>query len=149
VATFDEYAKAVIFVENLIENDFPAGAIAIVGKNLRTVERVRIKISQWRIALSGAITGSWVGLLFAMFSPVADSASGASVGGLSVSTAAAPVLIGAGIGTLFNVVRFSLARNKRSFSSQSMVVASEYQVQVPNDLVSQANEASAKGSTAS
>ena len=137
VATFNEYADALAYVEKLVENEFPVGSIAIVGKNLRTVERIRTKINQWRIALSGAISGSWIGLVWGIV--VSDPTVG-----FSGQTLAQPILVGAGLGMLFNVVRFSLAKNKRSFASQSMVIASEYQVQVPEELVSQANEASSK-----
>jgi hypothetical protein len=45
---------------------------------------------------------------------------------------------------LFNVLRFSLSRNKRGFVSQSTFVASKYQVQVPSNMVSQATEAASK-----
>jgi hypothetical protein len=48
------------------------------------------------------------------------------------------VVIGAGLGILFNVIRYSMSRNKRGFVSQSSVVASKYQVQVPAALAEQA-----------
>ena len=147
IGTFDEYAAAVAFVEKLVANDFPAQLIAIVGKNLRSVERVRNRINQGRVALSGAITGSWIGFLFALIAPTGDSTS-TTIGTITASTFLQPVLIGAGIGTIFNVVRFSLAKNKRSFASQSMIIASEYQVQVPSDLVPKAQEAAAKAEIA-
>ena len=141
VGTFDDYVAAVAFVEKLIEQDFPAQFIAIVGKYLRTVERVRTRIDQGRVALSGAITGSWMGLLFGLFTSGGATGASSGLGTISLNSIAPAVLIGAGLGTLFNVVRFSLARNKRSFASQSMVVASEYQVQVPSNLVNDANVA--------
>ncbi len=148
VGTFDDYNTAVVFVEKLIANEFPAQFIAIVGKNLRTVERVRTRIDQGRVALSGAITGSWMGLLFGLFTSSSGAGASAGMGTLSLNSIAPSVLIGAGLGTLFNVVRFSLARNKRSFASQSMVVASEYQVQVPSNLVNDANVAAARAEKA-
>ena len=144
VGTFDEYATAVAYVEKLVANDFPVQLIAIVGKNLRTVERVRNRINQGRVALSGAITGSWIGFLFALFMPTGAGKDSATLATITASSFLQPVLIGAGIGMLFNVLRFSLARNKRSFASQSTVIASEYQVQVPHDLVAQAQTAAAK-----
>ena len=144
VGTFDEYATAVAYVEKLVANDFPVQLIAIVGKNLRTVERVRNRINQGRVALSGAITGSWIGFLFALFMPTGTGAESTALATITASSFLQPVLIGAGIGMLFNVLRFTLARNKRSFASQSTVIASEYQVQVPNDLVAQAQAAAAK-----
>ncbi len=45
---------------------------------------------------------------------------------------------------LFNVLRYSFSRSKRGFVSQSSIVASKYQVQVPANLLSQANEAASK-----
>jgi hypothetical protein len=50
-------------------------------------------------------------------------------------------LVGAGLGMLFQVIRFSLSKTKRGFASTSQFVASKYEVQVPSDLVSQANSA--------
>jgi len=144
VGTFDDYNSAVAFVEKLIANEFPAQFIAIVGNNLRTVERVRTRIDQGRVALSGAITGSWMGLLFGVLTTGGSTGSATGLGALNLNSIAPSVLIGAGLGTLFNVVRFSLAQNKRSFASQSMVIASEYQVQVPSDLVADANAAATK-----
>jgi hypothetical protein len=48
------------------------------------------------------------------------------------------VVIGAGLGMLFNVVRYALSRNKKTFVSQSAVVAAKYQIQVPASLADQA-----------
>jgi hypothetical protein len=149
VGTFDEYAAAVAYVEKLVANDFPVQLIAIVGKNLRSVERGRNRINQGRVALSGAITGSWIGFLFALLMPTGNGTDSAAVASITASTFLQPVLIGAGIGMLFNVLRFTLTKNKRSFVSQSMIIASEYQVQVPSDLVSKAQEAAAKAEVAS
>jgi hypothetical protein len=137
VGKFTEYSEAVAFVETLINHGFPAGAIAIVGKDLRSVERVRGKLSYGRVALSGAVTGSWLGLIAGMlFGGSADASSG-----LVVSSAFSSVLIGAGIGMLFNLLRFSLARTKRAFISQSAVIAGKYEVQVPGNLAEQAEKA--------
>ncbi len=138
VADFTDYQAAVAFVENLIAHNFPAGAVAIVGSDLRTVERVRAKLSYAKVALGGATTGAWLGLIIGLiFGPgVADTSNADQLTG--VESAFSAVLIGAGIGMLFNVIRFALARTKRGFISASSVVASKYQVQVPGDLAEQA-----------
>jgi predicted permease len=81
--------------------------------------------------------------------PTGNGTDSAAVASITASTFLQPVLIGAGIGMLFNVLRFTLTKNKRSFVSQSMIIASEYQVQVPSDLVSKAQEAAAKAEVAS
>ncbi|MEN9343132.1 MAG: hypothetical protein RIR24_719 [Actinomycetota bacterium] len=142
LADFSQYSEAVAYVEKLVRNDFPAGFIAIVGSDLRSVERVRGRMSYARVAFSGAVLGSWIGLIYAfLFGPAIDPANiAADVSG----TLGSAIVIGAGIGMLFNVLRFSLARNKREFVSQSSIVAAKYQVQVPGNMLAQANEAAAK-----
>lgn len=141
IADFSQYADAVSYVEKLVRNNFPAGLIAIVGSDLRSVERVRGKMSYARVAFSGAVTGAWIGLIYAfLFGPTIDTADIASAGNGSLGSA---IVIGAGVGMLFNILRFSLSRNKREFVSQSTFVASKYQVQVPANMLSQANEAAA------
>ena len=57
----------------------------------------------------------------------------------------AAVLIGAGIGMLFQVIRFSATKNKRGFSSGSLVVAAKYEVIVPSDLANEALSAYNRG----
>ena len=137
IGKFTEYADAVSFVDTLINHGFPAGAIAIVGKDLRSVERVRGKMTYGRIALGGAVTGSWLGLLVGLFFGGSTDATGTPAMGSTFSA----VLIGAGIGMLVNILRFSVARNKRAFVSQSSVVAGKYEVQVPGNLSDQAEKA--------
>lgn len=142
LADFPQYAEAVAYVEKLVRNDFPAGFIAIVGSDLRSVERLRGKMSYARVAFSGAVTGAWIGLIYAfLFGPAIDTANIASDANGSLGSA---IVIGAGVGMLFNVLRFSFSRSKRGFVSQSSIVAAKYQVQVPANMLSQANEAAAK-----
>ena len=139
IADFTAYEEAVAYVEKLVVNNFPAGFIAIVGTDLRTVERVRGKLSYARVALNGAITGSWMGLIFSFL----FNAPASPTGGIA-SPMAADIFIGAGLGMLFNIVRFSMMRSKRQFVSQSSVVALKYQVQGPSSLVGQALAAANK-----
>jgi hypothetical protein len=140
VATFNNYAAAVDCVDQLIRHEFPAPMVAIVGSDLRTVERVRGRLSYGRVAIQGLITGSWLGLLVSLFMPVDTSAATSSFSG---STGAA-IVIGAGIGMLINILRFSFTRSRHEFTSGSAVVAANYNVVVPHSLVGQANSAIAE-----
>ena len=137
IANFKQYTDALAYVDNLIKHNFPAGSVAIVGSDLRTVERIRGKVTYARLAIGGAVTGSWVGLAFGL---VFGGGSAATQAELVNATAGVgqSVVIGAGLGMLFNVIRYSMSRNKRGFVSQSSVVASKYQVQVPAALADQA-----------
>ena len=140
IAEFLDYALAVDFVENLVKNDFPAAQIAIVGSDLRTVERLRGKLSYGRIALGGATTGAWMGLIIGLLFGAPNGTDPVDPNQLTgIESTFSAVVIGAGLGMLFNVIRFSLAKRKRGFISTSSVVASKYAVQVPSDLANQAN----------
>jgi hypothetical protein len=138
-AEFGQYPQAVAYVEKLLAKDFPASMIAIVGKDLRQVERIRGKLSYGRIALSGALTGSWlgfiIGFLFGASIPGVDATTG------STGSIVSAVVIGAGVGMLWSILRYSMNRNKRTFMSQQQVVASIYQVQVPMTMVNEARAA--------
>lgn len=141
VADFISYPQAVDYVEQLIKGEFPANAIAIIGTNLTTVERVRSKLSYSRIAFNGAILGAWIGLvIYFIFGANGDMKTGQ----YSLTSA---LIVGAGVGMLWQVVRFSLMRNKRAFESSSQVVASKYEVLVPSELVGEAQSAYLKGGT--
>lgn len=134
VAKFPDYAAAVDCVDQLIRHEFPAPMVAIVGSDLRSVERVKGKLSYGSVAFRGIITGSWLGLLVSLFIPVnSTQAVGATTG--------AAIVIGAGIGMLLNVLRFSLARNRHEFSSSTQVVAANYDVVVPHPMSQQAKNA--------
>ncbi len=134
IAKFDNYDAAVEYVEKLLAGNFPVRQVAIVGRGVRTVERTRGRINYARIALTGAMNGAILGLVWHSF-----TSAEASVEGFAPT-----VVTFAGMGALANVVRFSLSRNKRSFVSQQQLVADSYEIQIPRDLVSAANEAMAK-----
>jgi hypothetical protein len=137
VANFKQYTDAIAYVDNLIKHNFPAGSVAIVGSDLRTVERIRGKINYSRLALGGAITGTWVGLAFGLIFGAEVNPVDPNEFTFSESMFSS-VVIGAGLGMLINVVRYALSRNKKTFVSQSAVVAAKYQVQVPASLADQA-----------
>ncbi|MTA83968.1 MAG: hypothetical protein F2552_03630, partial [Actinobacteria bacterium] len=66
VGQFKNYLEAVKVVEQLVENGFPARLVSIIGSDLKTVETLKGKIGYGRVALSGAVTGCWIGLFFGL-----------------------------------------------------------------------------------
>lgn len=143
VADFPSYPEAVAYVERILRGNFPATAIAIVGTNLSTVERVKARINYGKVAINGAMTGSWLGLLiFLIFGSSTDSKAAAPTPLFSLGSA---ILVGAGFGMLWQVIRFSATKNKRSFASGSLVVAKKYEVVVPSELTTEVTEAFIKG----
>lgn len=144
VADFNNYPDAVAYVERIILGDFPVTSIAIVGSNLSTVERVRAKISYGRVAINGAMTGSWLGLIIFILFGTAPTTTPNQVA-VPLFSLGSAILVGAGFGMLFQVIRFSLSKTKRGFASASQVVAKTYEVVVPSELLNEASAAYEKG----
>ncbi|WP_353827264.1 general stress protein [Agromyces sp. SYSU T0242] len=122
VASYETYLEAQSAVDRLAKADFPVKELAIVGHDLTSVERITGTRSWGRTAGGGALSGAWfgtfLGLLFFIFSP-----SGTSLGVL-----AAAVLIGAGFGMIFSVVTYSVNRRRRDFTSVMQVLATRYAI---------------------
>lgn len=136
VGQFKNYREAVKTVEQLVEKGFPAPLISIIGSDLKTVETLKGKLGYGRVALSGAVTGSWVGLFFGLLFGATSTTEQVIITNLSSG-----IVIGAGVGMLLNVIRFSLAKNKRTFISAQAVVAKKYDVIVPIGQLTEAKKA--------
>lgn len=133
IAKFDTYESAVEHVEKLLSGNFPVRQIAIVGRGVRTVERLRARVGYPRMALTGALNGALLGVVIIAFSP-ADT----------FNNYASTIITFAGIGAIVNILRFSLSRSKRTFSGQNSLLADTYEIQVPKDLKAEAENALAK-----
>jgi hypothetical protein len=63
VARFDDYGSAQRAVDRLSDDGFPVELLDIVGSDLQMVERVTGRLTKWRAAAAGAVSGMWAGLL--------------------------------------------------------------------------------------
>lgn len=136
IGQFKNYRDAVNQVELLVENGFPARSISIIGSDLKTVETLKGKLGNGRVALSGAVTGSWIGLFFGLLIGVTSTTEEVVLSNIS-----AGIVIGAGVGMLLNVIRFSVTKNKRTFISAQAVIAKSYEVIVPLEQLADAKKA--------
>lgn len=134
LGTYDSYEQAQSVVDRLARAEFPVKQIAIMGSDLRTVERVTGKMTYNKAAFAGAASGAWfglfLGLLLFIFSPSGD--------GLIYVGAA--VLIGAGFGMLFGLVSYGLNRRKRDFTSIHQVIAAKYEILIDPSLTARAQD---------
>lgn len=132
LGTYDSYPDAQRVVAKLAEADFPVAKIAIVGNDLKTVERVTGKMTYGRAAIAGALSGLWLGIFFGivltLFSPTA--------GGLIIAAA----IIGAAFGMLYGIVSFAITKRQRDFTSVHQVLATNYQIVVDPQLTGQAQQ---------
>jgi hypothetical protein len=130
---FRTHTEATEFVNRLVAGDFKANKVTILGHDLVMVEKVRSRLGYGRVAAAGAITGFWLGLIFALL-----IGAGFDVG-VDGGTNYVPqeflavVVIAAGVGMLVNILRFLASKNKRGFLSSQMPVASRYEVIVPEE----------------
>ena len=130
---FPNYQDATQLVERLIAGDFAPNKISIIGHDPVLVERVRSRLGYGRVALSGALTGFWIGLIFALLLGTGIEVS--PEGGVNYLPQQffSVLVVGAGLGMLFQVIRFSVTKNKRGFLSSQMPIATRYEVIVPDE----------------
>ena len=73
VASFATYPEAQRAVDALSDQGFPVQHLAIIGTDLRQVERITGRMSWGRAAMSGAMNGLWIGMFFGIIMSVAGS----------------------------------------------------------------------------
>lgn len=121
----DSYPEAQSIVNRLTHAGYPVANIAIVGRDLVTIERVLGRMTYAKVALRGALNGAWFGLFIGFL-------MGFSMTGAETIYVPATMAIGGGLGMLFNLVLYSVRRKRHDFSSVQQVVASAYDIIVPN-----------------
>lgn len=130
LGTYDSYVEAQAVVDRLSKAEFPVKQLAIVGNDLKTVERVTGKLTYARAAGAGAASGAWFGLFFGLVLFLFTNNPGA------FAFVGAAVLIGAGFGMIFGIVSYMASRRRRDFTSIHQVLASNYQIIIePTQLV--------------
>ena len=121
VASFATYPEAQRAVDALSDQGFPVQHLAIIGTDLRQVERITGRMSWGRAAMSGALNGLWIGVFFGIIMSVAGS-SGPRLNFWAC------VLLGVLWGIIFQLFSYALTRGRRDFTSISQVVASRYSI---------------------
>lgn len=120
VATYDDYARAQAAVDHLSDEKFPIERLAIVGSDLRQVERVTGRLTWGKAALTGAASGAWlglfVGLILALF---------ATVDGI-LGVILMSVLWGALFFAIFGLVGYWMSGGRRDFTSSSAIIPSSF-----------------------
>ena len=121
VASFATYPEAQRAVDALSDQGFPVQHLAIIGTDLRQVERITGRMSWGRAAMSGAMNGLWIGMFFGIIMSMAGS-SGPRLNFWAC------VLLGVLWGIVFQLFSYALTRGRRDFTSISQVVASRYSI---------------------
>jgi hypothetical protein len=137
LGTYDTYAEAQGIIDRLARAEFDVKSLAIVGNDLKTVERVTGRLNYGRAAMRGAASGGWFGLFlgFALFIFTPDA---------TLPFLVAAVLFGAGFGMLAGIVSYAFTRRHHDFTSTHQLMATNYQVLINPALTASAQQALAK-----
>ncbi len=118
--TYEEAQKVVDHLASA--QGFDLRSITIVGNDLRSVEKVRGRLSYPRVALTGAVQGAlfgaFMGLLLMLFSPE----------GMVLVNFGMAVLMGMAVWMIIGVISFSARRGARGFISASQLTATTFDV---------------------
>jgi hypothetical protein len=136
VASYSSYRDAERAVDFLSDRRFPVQRVAIVGRDLQTVEQVTGRMGYGWAALNGAAQGALLGLLFGWLfglfnwvDPVVTSLTLALYG----------LLWGAVVGALLGLVLHALSGGRRDFASVGGVRATRYDVMVDEEVADDAS----------
>ena len=134
VGVFNTYADAQKAVDYLADEKFEVQNLAIVGTDLKSVERVLGRKS-WGTVLaqgvqSGISTGLLVGIIFLVFSEPT------SILALLLGSLA----LGIVLGVAFSAIAYAMSRGRRDFTSVTQTVATKYEVLCEHKLAAQARE---------
>lgn len=126
---YDDYAQAQRVVDYLSDHEFAVRNLAIVGTDLKSIERVTGRLTRGKVAAAGALSGFWMGLFvgiaFALFSRQGQ------IGFLFTTP-----FLGAVFGLVWGQLGFAAITRggTRDFSSISQVIATKYEVLVEHRL---------------
>jgi hypothetical protein len=135
LGVYDKYEQAQQVVDYLSDHEFAVQNVAIVGTELRLVERVTGRLTRQKAAIASTISGAWmglfIGLAFALFGK-----------GNQIGFVITVVVFGAVFGLIWSQIGFAaLTRGgTRDFSSVTQVVATKYEVLVEHRLADRARE---------
>ncbi len=134
VAVFDTYPQAQKAVDYLADQDFPVNNLAIVGTDLKTVERVTGRRTWSTVlgqgAVSGLFMGGFVGLMLMLFT---------QPGGRIVILLSA-LAFGIVFGMISQSISYAATRGARDFNSVRQMVASRYEVLAEHQVAAKARE---------
>ena len=134
VGVFDTYLAAEKAVDYLADNGFPVGNLAIVGTDLRTVERVLARKTWRTVLVQGIVQGLSTALI--LFLVLWLFLPGANVLALLLAAVVFSSLVSMG----FAALGFALSRGARDFTSVQQTVATRYEVLCEHKVAEQAQE---------
>lgn len=123
VASYSSYEAAQKAVSKLIGGGISPRDIAIVGTDVRSIERVTGKLGYASAARSGALNGVLLGVLFAAIFVLGTPSP-------PVQMFVGVMLVGVAVGMLMSLIAFIIVRRRRDYASVTQLVAEHYDIAV-------------------
>jgi heat induced stress protein YflT len=134
VGIYQTYAEAQKAVDYLADQRFEVQNLAIVGTDLKSVERVLGRRSWGTVIVQGLQSGLSTGLLVALVMFIFTRPS-------SVLLLLLVALgIGITLGIVFNAAAYAMTGGRRDFTSVTQTVATKYEVLCEHKVAAQARE---------
>jgi hypothetical protein len=125
INSYADYPAVERAVDLLSDRGFPVQTVRVVGRDVRIVEQITGRLTPWRAAGAGALSGMWFGAMIGL------------VLGLVTPYVFAPLLWGVLLGAVFGAVFAGVAqlatRGRRDFASTRGMVAGSYELIVAGD----------------
>jgi hypothetical protein len=134
VGIYDSYADAQKAVDFLADAKFEVQNLAIVGTDLKSVERVLGRRNWGTVITQGMQSGISTGLLVGLVVLIFTRPSSILVL-LLVS-----LVIGVILGVGFNAAAYAMSRGRRDFTSVTQTIATKYEVLCEHKVAAQARE---------
>lgn len=139
VASYPTYEAARTAVDVLVrEEGLPVSSIAVVGSDLKSVERVTGRMNYARAALSGLMNGVMIGIFLSLvwfiFFPDTDILAIAGVFVMSLA-----------FGVIWGIIGYAFSSKKREFTSIMQVTASRFDIVVPHNISAKVRDTLQRG----
>ncbi|SEQ97859.1 general stress protein [Microlunatus flavus] len=135
VGIYNTYDDAQRAVDYLADEKFEVQNLAIVGTDLKSVERVLGRRNWGTVIASGVQSGLSTGLLVALVLLIFTPAGASFLALFAVALG-----IGIVLGIAFSALGYALSRGRRDFTSISQTVATKYEVLCEHKVAAQARE---------
>ncbi len=134
VCVYNSYPEAQHAVDYLADNKFAVENLAIVGTDLKSMERVTGRKNWGTVLWTGVQSGVSTGLMVALIMWFVQPGSN------PLALLPTALVIGILIGVAFAALGYATSRGKRDFTSISQTVATKYEVLCEHKVATQARE---------
>lgn len=122
VAIYDEYADAAHAVDYLSDHQFPVETLAIVGTDLKSIEKVTGQMTWGKVLLAGFMQGGMWAAMFSIFMWFMQPQ-------LGLLTILAMAFIGFGlVGMAIAAMQYKMRGSDRDYTSTTAIIATHYEV---------------------